>query len=106
MRKEVSFQLEDVVEIPNWTKDYPEHKFTVFKACFLSTAKNSHNLTISADVLKKYASTILANFIVAKIQWGDAKSHEEDEVIYGYAPIGQEIEFVESDGILKHIAIL
>ena len=101
MRKEVSFQLEDAVEIPGWTKDYPEYKYTVFKACFLSTAKNSHELNISSEVLKRDASTILGSFLVAKIEFGDAKSHELDEIAYGYAPMGQEIEFIEDEDSLK-----
>lgn len=101
MQKVIAFQLEDVVEIPDWTTEYPEHKFTVFKGCFLSSSKNSHGLNISGDVLKKYASTILGSFLVAKVEFGDAKSHEQDEIIYGYAPREQEVEFVEKNNIVK-----
>lgn len=105
MQKDVKFQLEEAVEIPNWSKDYPEHKFTVFKCCFLSTKPNSHELEISADVLKKCADTILGNFLVAKLEFGDATTHKDSEIIYGYFPNEQEIEFVEDeDGILKAYA--
>lgn len=105
MQKDVKFQLEEAVEIPNWSKDYPEHKFTVFKCCFLSTKPNSHELEISADVLKECADTILGNFLVAKLKFGDATTHKDSEIIYGYFPNEQEIEFVEDeDGILKAYA--
>lgn len=105
MQKDVKFQLEEAVEIPNWSKDYPEHKFTVFKCCFLSTKPNSHELEISADVLKECADTILGNFLVAKLEFGDATTHKDSEIIYGYFPNEQEIEFVEDDDeILKAYA--
>lgn len=98
--KKVSFQMETV--LPEWLEDYDENKFTVFKTCFLSTAKNSHNLEISEDVLRRDASTILGNFLVAKIQFGDAGSHSPTEVIYGYFPKEQDVEFeYTEDGIVK-----
>lgn len=100
MEKSINFQMEEIV--PDWLNDYPEDKFTVFKACFLSTQKNSHNLDISAEVLKRDAQTILGNFLVAKLQYGDASTHLPSEIIYGYFPKEQEIEFEETDdGIIK-----
>ena len=100
LNKKVSFQMEAI--LPEWLEDYDDNKFTVFKTCFLSTAKNSHNLEISEDVLRRDASTILGNFLVAKIQFGDASSHSPTEVIYGYFPKEQEVEFEETDdGVVK-----
>lgn len=104
MQKDVRFQLEEAIEIPKWADAYPEHKFTVFKCCFLSTKPNSHKLDISADVLRANAKTILGNFLVAKLEFGDATTHKESEIIYGYFPIEQEIEFVEEDGVVKAYA--
>lgn len=87
---------------PDWLNDYPEDKFTVFKTCFLSTQKNSHNLDISAEVLKRDAKTILGNFLVAKLQYGDASTHVPSEIIYGYFPKEQDVEFEETeDGNVK-----
>ena len=91
--------MEDAVEIPHWTDAYPEHKFAVYKCCFLSTKPNAHELNINDDVLREYAGTILGNFLVAKVRFGDAMSHEYDEIIYGYFPIEQDIEFVEDAGV-------
>lgn len=104
MRKNVEFQMEDVAEIPQWTESYPEHKFTVYKCCFLSTKPNAHRLNIDDGVLREYANTILGNFLVAKVQFGDAMSHEKDEIIYGYFPREQEVEFVEDDDVTKAYA--
>lgn len=100
MEKNINFQMEEI--IPDWLNDYPEEKFTVFKACFLSTQKNSHNLDISAEVLKRDAKTILGNFLVAKLQYGDASTHLPSEIIYGYFPKEQDVEFEDTeDGIVK-----
>lgn len=100
LNKKVSFQMEAI--LPEWLEDYDDNKFTVFKTCFLSTAKNSHNLEISEEVLRRDASTILGNFLVAKVQFGDAGSHSPTEVIYGYFPKEQEVEFEETDdGVVK-----
>ena len=104
MQKNISFALEEVEEIPNWADAYPDNKFTVAKCCFLSTRKNSHGIKISEEVLRKCASSILGNFLVAKISWGDATTHNESESIYGYFPLEQEIEFVKDGDILKAYA--
>ena len=100
MAKNIKFQMEEIA--PDWLNDYPEDKFTVFKTCFLSTQKNSHNLDISAEVLKRDAKTILGNFLVAKLQYGDASTHLPTEIIYGYFPKEQDVEFEETeDGNVK-----
>ena len=104
MKKDVKFQLEDAVEYPEWCNNYPEHKFTVFKCCFLSTKPNAHKLDISDDVLRRDAQSILGNMLVAKIQNGDATTHLPSEIQYGYFPREQEIEFVEEDGVTKAYA--
>lgn len=104
MERKVSFQVEEAVEIPKWSEKYPEHKFSIFRCCFLSSAKNSHHLDIDDATLRKYAPTILGNFLVAKIEGNDAKSHESDEIEFGYFPIEQEVEFVEEDGVTKAYA--
>lgn len=102
MQKDVKFQLEEAVEIPNWCDAYPEHKFCVYKCCILSTAKNAHGLDIDEETLRKFAPTILGNFLTVKIENGDAMGHERDLETLGYFPVQQEIEFVkDEDGIVK-----
>lgn len=104
MERKVSFQVEEAVEIPKWSEKYPEHKFSIFRCCFLSTSPNSHRLEIDDKTLRKYAPTILGNFLVAKLDGHDATTHADSEVEFGYFPIEQEVEFVEEDGITKAYA--
>ena len=105
MQKKVAFQLEEAVEVPNWADAYPEHKFTVYRCCFLSTKENSHHIPITEEILEKCASSILGTWLVAKIEWGDSTTHRKDEQIYGYFPMEQKIEFVkDEDNILKAYA--
>ena len=105
MQKKVAFQLEDAVEVPNWASAYPEHKFTVYRCCFLSTKENSHHIPITKKILMENATSILGTWLVAKIEWGDSTTHRKDEQIYGYFPMEQEIEFLEDDdGVLKAYA--
>lgn len=93
LKKQVTFQLEDIV--PSWAEDYPEDKFSIYRTTFLSTKKNSHNLNISEEVLRRDAKSILGNFLVAKIDGFDAGSHSPSETIFGYYPKEQEIIFEE-----------
>ena len=93
LKKQVTFQLEDIV--PSWAEDYPEDKFSIYRTTFLSTKKNSHNLNISEEVLRRDAKSILGNFLVAKIDGFDARSHSPSETIFGYYPKEQEIIFEE-----------
>ena len=93
LKKQVTFQLEDIV--PSWAEDYPEDKFSIYSTTFLSTKKNSHNLNISEEVLRRDAKSILGNFLVAKIDGFDAGSHSPSETIFGYYPKEQEIIFEE-----------
>lgn len=104
MERKVSFQVEEAIEIPKWSEKYPEHKFSIFRCCFLSTSPNSHHLDIDDKTLRKYAPTILGNFLVAKLDGHDATSHADSEVEFGYFPIEQEVEFVEENGITKAYA--
>ena len=98
MRREVQFQTEDFV--PAWSSNYSEKKFAIYNTCFLSTKKNTHELDIDEEILRKDAKSILGNFLVAKLQYGDASTHLKDEIIYGYFPREQEIVFekVEENG--------
>lgn len=93
LKKQVTFQLEDIV--PSWAEDYSEDKFSIYRTTFLSTKKNSHNLNISEEVLRRDAKSILGNFLVAKIEGFDASTHLPSEQIFGYYPKEQEIIFEE-----------
>lgn len=94
----------------NWTDNYDTDKFSIGRACFLSSAPNSHELTISPEVLKQCASSILGCFLVADVDtdaYGnkDFTTHVPQEKIIGYAPVEQSIEFEsDDDGIIRAYA--
>lgn len=104
MQKNISFGIEEMEEVPNWAEGYKAEKFSVMKCCFLSSRENSHGIKISPEVLRKSAPSILGQFLVAKLEWGDATIHKSDEKIFGYFPQSQDVEFVEDGEILKAYA--
>lgn len=79
--------------------DYNSDEFAIARLCVLSTRPNSHELVISDEVLKKYAPTVLGKWLVAEYDniVKDVTTHTAEEWIMGYFPLGQEVEFVESD---------
>lgn len=79
--------------------DYNSDEFAIAHLCVLSTRPNSHELVFSDEVLREYAPTVLGKWLVAEYDSieQDVTTHTADEWIMGYFPIGQEIEFVESD---------
>lgn len=106
MERNIKFSVESVQKVS--FDEYPDYKFGVAKTCFLSTKKNTHGLDIKEDILREHAKSILGNFLVAKMSNGDATSHMSDEVIMGYFPKEQDVEFEEvednNEKILKAYA--
>lgn len=92
MRKEV--KLESSSEIKDFS-EYSENKLAIAKVCVLSTAKNSHQLEISEEVLRRDIGSIRGNFLVADMIMGDASTHTLSEVPVGYFLPNEEIEFEE-----------
>lgn len=90
--------------MPKWCDDYPKEKYAIYKCCFLSTRKNSHDIPITESMLRKCSDTIKGTWLVAKIENGDATTHKDDEQIFGVFPREQEIEFVKEGDILKAYA--
>ena len=75
-------------------KDYSEDEFLIAEI----------EISITEDVFKQCASTVLGKFLVAKVIYGDASGHASDEVIVGYIPTEQEVRFVRnSQGYLRGI---
>lgn len=85
-------------------ENYSEDEFLVAEIDFLGCNPNSHKIAISEEVFRKYASTVLGKFLVAKVAFGDATGHASDETIVGYIPSEQEVRFVRnSQGYLRGI---
>lgn len=95
----IQFTLDDSNVFQSFNEDYDIEEFAIAKIGFLSSRPNSHGLVISNEVLKKYAKTVLGKFLVAKVDpiTEDATTHSTQEIIYGYFPKEQEIEFKEED---------
>ena len=86
-------------------ENYSEDEFIIGAVDFLGTNENTHKIDISEEVFKQYASTVLGKFLVAKVAYGDASGHAEDEVIVGYFPQQQDVRFVRNKkGFLRGIA--
>lgn len=84
-------------------EDYNDDEFAMAKVTFLSTSGNTHQLDISADVLKEYANTVLGKWLVAEYDnlYEDVTTHTENQQIFGIFPINQEVEFEEDGDTLK-----
>jgi len=82
-------------------EQYPDDEFAVVKLGFLSTAPNAHKLDISEKVLRDSSNSALGKFVVAKILLNDTMGHENNQNIFGYVPMEQEIEFIEEDEYLR-----
>ena len=67
-------------------EDYAENEFLIAELDFLGTNPNTHKIKISEEVFRECASSVLGKFLVAKVSYGDATSHAEDEIIQGYIP--------------------
>ena len=92
MQKEVTFEnSEELKDFQEYSKD----KLAIAKVCVLSTAKNSHELDISEEVLRRDIGTIRGNFLVAHMVNGEAQGHEDVEVPVGYFIPDKDIEFEE-----------
>lgn len=92
MQKEVTFEnFEELKDFQEYSKD----KLAIAKVCVLSTAKNSHELDISEEVLRRDIGTIRGNFLVARMVDGEAQGHEDSEVPVGYFIPDKDIEFEE-----------
>ena len=91
MQDKVQFALEDISKFMN--DDNPE--FATARIPFLSTRKNSHGITISEEVLRESAKTILGKFVIGEFDFSDSDvtTHTDNQQIFGYFPKDQEIVF-------------
>ena len=85
-------------------ENYSEEEFLVAEIDFLGCNPNTHKIAITEEVFRKCASSVLGKFLVAKVAYGDATGHAEDETIVGYIPSEQEVRFVRnSQGYLRGV---
>ena len=77
--------------------EYNKDDYAVASVGFLSTRPNSHNIGISEDVLREYASSVLGKWMTAEVKFGDCTTHTNGQVIVGVVPKNQDVQFVEAD---------
>ncbi len=71
----------------------------IAKVAVLSTAPNSHKINITEEILRRDVPSIVGKFVVADYsKWqGDVTTHTTSEVVVGYIPPNQDVEFVQND---------
>ena len=85
-------------------ENYSEEEFLVTEIDFLGCNPNSHKIAITEEVFRKCASSVLGKFLVAKVAYGDATGHADDETIVGYIPSEQEVRFIRNNqGYLRGV---
>lgn len=85
-------------------ENYSEKEFLVAAVDFLGCNPNSHKISISEQVFKECASSVLGKFLVAKLAYGDASGHADDELIVGYVPREQDVRYIRNkEGYLRGV---
>lgn len=100
------FSVEDVQLYREQNED-PDFAYVELWA--LAEGNNSHRNPFSKEVLERDAHTFKGKFIVAKYDkfQNDTEGHELDEIIIGYVPPNEELEFKnkEVDGVEKEFVV-
>ena len=100
------FSIEDVQLYREQDED-PDFAYVELWA--LADGNNSHRNPFSKEVLERDAHTFKGKFIVAKYNkfQNDTEGHELDEIIIGYVPPNEELEFKnkEVDGVEKEFVV-
>ena len=100
------FSIEDVQLYREQDED-PDFAYVELWA--LAEGNNSHRNPFSKEVLERDADTFKGKFIVAKYDkfQNDTEGHELDEIIIGYVPQNEELEFKnkEVDGVEKEFVV-
>ena len=100
------FSVEDVQLYKEQNED-PDFAYVELWA--LAEGNNSHRNPFSKEVLERDAHTFKGKFIVAKYDkfQNDTEGHELDEIIIGYVPPNEELEFKnkEVDGVEKEFVV-
>lgn len=100
------FSVEDVQLYKEQNED-PDFAYVELWA--LAEGNNSHRNPFSKEVLERDAHTFKGKFIVAKYDkfQNDTEGHELDEIIIGYVPPNEELEFKnkEVNGVEKEFVV-
>lgn len=95
MERELTFAVEEIRHID--ASEYDNDDYMLARIKFLSTRPNAHEITISEDVLRASANTVLGKWVTGEVLCGDCTTHTDGQVICGIVPKEQDVEFVETD---------
>ena len=87
------FSIDDIQEVA--TEDSVE--FAVARIAVLSTKKNSHNVNITKEILKRDGRSVLGKWVIADYDGVDATTHTKNTHIIGIVPSDSDVEFVENN---------
>lgn len=90
-----NFSIDNIFEFRK--DDNPE--LALAKVNILSTRENSHKINITEEILKRDTPSILGKFMVGELDWlgNDVTKHTHNQVIFGYYPKEQTIEFNKNE---------
>lgn len=72
-------------------------EFAIARIAVLSTKRNSHNINITKEILKRDGKSVLGKWLIADYNGYDATTHTPSEKIVGIFPTDSKIEFVDND---------
>lgn len=91
--KEYTFSIKDIDRVSTeFSDDYAIARINV-----LSTAKNSHKINITEEILKRSASSLRGKWVIAEYDrfTNDVTTHTEDTHIIGIVPTNARIDFIK-----------
>ena len=87
------FSVDDIQEVA--TEDSIE--FAIARIAVLSTKKNSHNVNITEEILRRDGKSVLGKWVISDYNGVDATTHTKNTHIIGIVPSDSNIEFVKND---------
>ena len=87
------FSVDDIQEVA--TEDSVE--FAVARIAVLSTKKNSHNVNITKEILKRDGLSVLGKWVIADYDGVDVTTHTKNTHIIGIVPSDSNVEFTENE---------
>lgn len=97
-KNKVSMALSDWKQF----KDDDDVSLAYGHVVFLSTKPNSHKHIYKQEIIEQYAPSYLGKFIVSDIKNGEATTHTGTQLIIGYIPANQEVQYtIDEEGYFQ-----
>lgn len=98
MENKYTFSVNDIQDVATDDSD----EFAIAKIAVLSTKKNSHNINITKEILKRDGYSVLGKWVIADYNGTDVTTHTNNTHIIGIVPKDKSaISFVENaDGTI------